>query len=681
MIVSWNWLREYVDLDMSHDELVERLTMSGLNHEGTDEIANDLAIDLEVTSNRPDCLGHIGVAREISVLYGSMLTIPDVNLEATGRSIEELTSVSIKAPELCNRYTARVVTGVKIGPSPSWLAERLGVAGISSINNIVDITNYVMLECGQPLHAFDFQKLVGPRIIVRAAEEGEEFEAIDHRTYKLQKGMCVISDDERAVALGGVMGGVHTEVSASTTAVLIEAAEFAPLSVRSTARSLNLHSPSSYRFERRVDPRGIDWASRRCCRLIKEIAGGQLADGSLDIGSSDLKRDPIVLRLSQVPRVLGIQVPEDKIANILSDLGGDINNEKPGSLKVIAPTWRRDLTREIDLVEEVARIYGYDRIPEDVGVPMAATYRTANERVLEKVRRVLTSAGFDEAMTPSLVPQKWSAAFSPWSDAEPMQASQPMLGVLEKASQNIGKVDLLRRSLLPSLLEARRINEHKSNLVIELFEIAKVYLPQTDRLPQEPWKITITTGNDFFALKGVIESLVAELNPAARLEVSACKLPLLDAERSCELKLQSALLGWIGEVDADATELFSLRNRCTVAEIDLAVLGSVAKLIAQHQPLSPFPAVSRDFNFVVDEGLAWSSLEETVRTSSGPLLESLKYRETFRDPKRDGPGKKRVLLSVTLRSADATLTGEQADEVCKLIIVGCKQLHSADLLA
>jgi phenylalanyl-tRNA synthetase beta chain len=285
MIVSLDWLKEYVDLPMTPAELAERLALSGLNYESV----SDEIIDLEVTSNRADCLGHLGVAREVSVLWGLPLKKPEAKTQATGSPVEKVTSVEITAPTLCPRYTARVIRGVKIGPSPKWLADRLRAVGIAVINNVVDVTNYVMFECGQPLHAFDFAKLARGRIIVREAKPGEKFAAINHQQYELAPGTCVIADAEKAVALAGVMGGEHSEVSDATVDVLIESADFDALSVRTTARRHNLHSPSSYRFERGVDPDGIDWASRRACELILETAGGTLAAGCVDVGSDTLR--------------------------------------------------------------------------------------------------------------------------------------------------------------------------------------------------------------------------------------------------------------------------------------------------------------------------------------------------------------------------------------------------------
>ena len=682
MIVSWDWLKQYVDLKMSHDELVDRLTMSGLNHEGTEDVAGDKAIDLEVTSNRPDCLGHIGVAREVAVLFDLPLKLPTPDPKTNGEDVNGVCKVEIQCPELCPRYTARIIRGAKITSSPAWLADRLTVAGIASINNVVDATNYVMLECGQPLHAFDFGKVKNGQIIVREPKDGETIEAIDHKTYSLKPGMCMIADAEDVVAIGGVMGGADSEISDSTTDILVEAAYFNQLSVRNTARSLTLQSPSSFRYERNVDSAQIDWASRRCCEIILETGGGELLDGIVDVGDKPTAPQQLVLRLSQLERILGIIIPADVVPKILEGLGLSVDAKDAAAVKCTPPTWRKDLTREIDLVEEVGRIYGYEKVPDDAPVPMAASYKTNSDRVLDNVRAVLTAAGFDEAMTPSLVPQPWSDAFSPWSDETPLVSSQPMLGVLEKASQNIGAVEFVRRSLVPSLLEARRINEYRSNPTIELFETAKVYLTDAKSgLPVQPTLAGVNTGGSFFELKGIVETLVDSIAAGTTVELAAYDHELLDPNESGELKIAGKTFGYIGSVSKAGLKQFGLRKPTCVAEFDLAVLEEIAILIPRHTNQSLFPAVSRDFNLVMADEIRWSDLEGTVKKTGGDLLESIDYRETFRSEEKDGPGKKRVLLSVTLRSASETLTGEKVEEISKQIIAECKQQHHAELLA
>ena len=682
MIVSWEWLTQYVDLKMSHDELVDRLTMSGLNHEGTEDVAGDKAIDLEVTSNRPDCLGHIGVAREVAVLYDIPLTVPKPDPKTSVAKIADVCKVEIQCPELCYRYTARLLKGVKIGPSPDWLVRRLEAIGQSPVNNVVDATNYVMFECGQPLHAFDFAKVKDGQIVVREPKAKEKIEAIDHKTYELKPGMCVIADAEKPVAIGGVMGGAESEISNETTDVLVEAAYFNQLSVRNTARSLTLHSPSSFRFERNIDSFGIEWASKRVCELILESGGGELLEGVVDVGNQPEIAAPIKLRLSQLERVLGIEIPSDFAEKTLKELGLEIQSSDSDSITSIPPSWRNDLTREIDLVEEVGRIYGFDKVPDTASVPMAASYKTKPDRVLDKVRSVLTSAGFDEAMTPSLVPEPWSAAFSPWSDLKPLISSQPMLGVLEKASQNIGAVEYVRGSLIPSLLEARRINEFRSNERIELFETAKVYLANgDDEIPNQPTLVAFTSGSDFYSVKGLVETLVDSVAANFRIEIKPFEHSLFDANQCGTLFIGDERLGFVGAISAAGQKQFRLRSGTCVAELDLGTLERIAVLVPRHENQSLFPSLSRDFNLVMDNQVRWSEIEKTVRSSGGELLESVKYLETFRDEKKDGPDKKRVLLSVTLRSTSETLTGEQAETVSQKIVSDCKEQHGAVLLA
>ncbi len=365
-------------------------------------------------------------------------------------------------------------------------------------------------------------------------------------------------------------------------------------------------------------------------------------------------------------------------------MGLDIQKTDAHATTAIPPSWRKDLTREVDLVEEVGRIYGYDKVPDNAAVPMAASYKTQPDRVLDKVRSVMTAAGFDEAMTPSLVPEPWSNAFSPWTDLPALQSSQPMLGVLEKSSQNIGAVDLLRRSLIPSLLEAYRINEYRSNEEIELFETAKVYLPNPKHeLPDQPTKMALVSGRDYLQIKGVIESLVDYIAPGFRLTVENWQHELFNVNQSVALKLDAkdkASFGFLGEVSKQGQKQFGLRSKATVCEIDLGALAEHATLVVQHQNQSMFPPISRDFNFIVENAVHWADLATTVKTSAGPLLEDVIYKETFRDEKKDGPSKKRLLLSVVLRSDEETLTGQQADDVCQNIIDGCQKNHAAVLL-
>ncbi|MCG8653832.1 MAG: phenylalanine--tRNA ligase subunit beta, partial [Pirellulales bacterium] len=459
---------------MSHEELALRLSLSGLNHEETETIDDGIVIDLEVTSNRGDCLGHIGVAREIGVLYGLPVRVPEVNLQTSAEPVDSLLTVENRFVQACPRYTARVIRGVRVGPSPDWLVEALRsifwkrrkdgkLDHYQPVNNVVDATNFVLMECGQPLHAFDLAKIKDSKIVVRPAENGETMEAIDHTQYTLESSMCVIADAENPAAVAGVMGGADSEVSEKTTDLVIESAIFTPLSVRRTARKLKLHSPSSYRFERRVDPVGVDWASRRVCEIITEIAGGEVAAGVIDTAPEIPPRSPIVLRAAELERILGITIDAGEVTRILTELGCRAAGQaSPTQAEYVPPSWRHDLTREADLIEEVARIHGYDQIPEDAPIPVAPSAKRPFDVAIERVRSVLLATGINEAMTPSVVRADLDQMVSPWTDLPALQTQTPML----KGSR------LLRRSLLPSLLEGRATNWAKASLEADLYEIA-----------------------------------------------------------------------------------------------------------------------------------------------------------------------------------------------------------------
>ncbi len=405
------------------------------------------------------------------------------------------------------------------------------------------------------------------------------------------------------------------------------------------------------------------------------MAGGELAAGSIDVGEPPQPRQPIMLRFAQLKRVLGIDVAPAEARRILTALGNREMSHDAAHVQVTPPSWRRDVTREIDLVEEVARIYGYDRIPEDVSVPMAPSHRTRDDRVLAKVRQALCAAGYDEAMTLSAVDESWSESFSPWTDAAPLRSSTPVLR----------RADRLRRSLVPSLLDARHTNESLANPRIELFEIAHVYLPRGKKeLPAEQMIVALTSGGDYLAVKGAIEGLIETLHPGAQLDARPTRQPLLDEARCAELHVRHAggephLLGYLGEVAAPGLERFELRSPTTVAELRFSTLVDLAELVPQYHQPPVFPAVSRDLNLVVDESVLWGDVAQTVRQAAGPLAESLAFGGVWRDQQKLGPGKKSLLFSLVLRSADATLTGEAVDGVATRVVEACQKSHAAQL--
>lgn len=685
MLVSLKWLSKYIEIPVSHEELTLRLSLSGLNHEGTDQINDDVAIDLEVTSNRGDCLGHLGVAREIGVLYELPLTKPTPSVATSKVPLDSLLTVENQFEEACPRYTARVIQGVKVGPSPDWMIESLqsvfwkrkidgSIEPYQSINNVVDATNYVLMECGQPLHAFDYAKVSGSKIVIRGAAKGEKIEAIDHRSYDLQPSMCVIADEQQAAAVAGVMGGASSEVSDSTTDLVIEAAIFTPLSVRRTARTLKLHSPSSYRFERKVDPEGIDWASRRVCEIIVDLAGGTVADGLIDTAPKITAREPIILRASQLERILGIKIDRGEVIRILTALGcqsGDAT-EHADATSYTPPSWRHDLTREADLIEEVARIHGYEKIPEDSPIPVAPSSRRTFDTAIDRVRHVLTAANLSEAMTPSVVTKKLDGSLSPWTDRP---ALQTQTGMLKGARR-------LRRSLLPSLLEGRAKNWASSSLAADLFEIAHIYLPgeTDDALPSEQYSLGIVTGQDFFILKGILQTLLKRLGVSDRLQVSQVQRQGLAAGGAVQLKLTDVDLGYLGLVDPKLLKAWKLPDPVVVAELSLPVLMERSQLVPQQQEISAFPSIQRDLNFIVDEKVRWSEMENVVRAAVGSELAAVTYRETYRDKKKDGKDRKRVLMTVELQRHDATLSGDEADQLVGKVVGACNEQLSAQLM-
>ena len=672
MIVSWNWLKDYVALDASVETVADRLMMAGLNLESIEERPGDHAVDLEVTSNRPDCLGHIGVAREASVLFGKRLTIPAATVKTNGSPVEKATSVSIESPDLCPRYVARVIRGVKIGPSPAWLKDRLEAIGIASINNVVDVTNYCLMECGQPFHAFDFDKLRGGRIVVRRAKPGEKINAIDHNEYTLTSDMCAICDAERPVAVAGVMGGADTEISGSTTNVLIEVADFSSMSIRATARKLNLHSPSSYRFERGVDSAQMDWASRRCCELILQVAGGEMLDGSIWAGEPAVADRPAVsLRASQTRRILGIDVPKEESHRILVALGLKPTADQAdadGTRHYVPPSWRRDLSREIDLIEEVARIHGYENIPEDAFVPLSLSEKTLPERVADRIRDTLTASGFFESITLSFV----SAELA---DLIPSPAATRLS--VDHSSRR--QENVLRQSLIPSLLVVRRDNERYGNFQTRLFEIASVYLAATPGDPAaEPRRLGIVSGQPFVEFKGTLETLAHRVNPHAVVTVRPSELACFVPGRGAELLLNGKPWGWLGELSREVTDKLDLRDTVIAAELDIALLEESANLVPTFAELPRFPSISRDLNFVLDEATTWDQLVEVARTAAGPTYDTSAFGGQYRGQQIPA-NKKSYVLTVSFRAPDRTLTSDEVDAAVKSIIEACSTKLGATL--
>jgi phenylalanyl-tRNA synthetase beta chain len=684
MIVSWNWLKEYVRLDMPVDSLTERLVMSGLNLESVSDIQGDMAIDLEVTSNRPDCLGHIGIAREVATLFDRQVKLPAAEPVARGAATSQVTSVEIECLDHCPQYIARVVRGVKVGPSPAWMQRRLTTLGIRPVNNVVDITNYVLMECGQPLHAFDFDELHGKKIVVRMARRGEKITAIDGKDYDLDPSMCIIADADHPVAIAGVMGGQETEIGDGTTSVLIEVAEFAPRSIRATARRLGLFSDSSYRFERGLDRHNLDWASRRCAQLILDLAGGELCAGSVVAGAGwaplpdreDVRGrpsygQPVRLRFAQLRRILGIDIPPQAVVAILTKLGlQQVGTASAEQCEWLPPTWRRDLTREADLIEEVARIHGYDKIPEDVPVPLTVSSRTLRDRVADRIHNTLNAAGFFESITLTFVQREWIDLFRPWTNAAPLS--------VDHSSRRLENT--LRQSLIPSLLAGRRENEKHGTFDARLYEMARIYLSadQPGRSEHEPLVLGLVSGQSFAEIKGVVTAVARSVNPASDVTAKPTDRPEFIPGRGGELWLNGRRWGFCGELADAIRQKLDLHDPASAAELDVGLLESVADLSPKFQPIPTFPAIERDLNFVLDEPVTWTELADTIRHAAGALLESVDFAGQYRGPQIPA-NKKSYVARLSYRAADRTLTTPEVDAAQQQIIAACGSKLAATL--
>lgn len=683
MIISTNWLADYVQFPGTTADLVARLLMAGLNHESTTAVGDDEAVEIEVTSNRPDCLGHIGVAREAALLCGRPLHVPDPRPLEGGTLAARSVAVDIQAPDICPFYTARVIRGAKVGPSPKWLVDRLRTVGVASVNNVVDVTNYVMLEAGQPLHAFDLARIRGGRIVVRRAMAGEPFQAINHKTYELSERMCVIADAERPVALAGVMGSADTEITAATTDILLESAQFAPLPVRAAARGLVLASGSSYRFERGPDPAMVEWASRRAAALILDMAGGTLEAGSVEAGRLACAPALIPLDPARVAEVLGIDVPPQRQREILTGLGFVAAPQAPD--RWLAPTWRRDAWREIDLVEEIARVEGYDRVPENVAIAARPVEWSPRERTIRAAGAVLVAAGFCEAMTRSVVAAPLEETASPWGTAEPLTISPPL----------VRGADRLRRTLLPSLLEARAGNVAVGTADADLFEIARGYLARpaaAEPAPspaEEPLLLGCVAGGGFARGKGLAEAVLARLGVTARAASDSVSYRPVDLDlfapgRGAEIVLarrgvDSRRVGVVGEAAPGQLRRYGLDGPLVLVELRLDWLSFAVDRAVKLERPSDFPAVDRDLNLVVAAKVPWGRVEATIRGSAGPFLDDCRLVQVWEDAERLGEGKKSFLVALRLRSDSGTLSGPEAAQTTDAIVAACTRELDAEL--
>jgi phenylalanyl-tRNA synthetase beta chain len=696
MKVVYNWLKEFVDAKASAAELGTRLSLCGVAIDSVEETAAGPVLDAEITSNRPDCLGHYGIAREVDTIYCLQLKPVQPKLKETAEKAADAARVDIEAPELCGRFTARVMRGVKVQPSPDWLRQRLEAIGQNSINNVVDITNYVMFELGHALHAYDLDKLNDRRIVVRKSKAGEKIRTLDGAERTLAKDMCVIADGTRAIGIGGVMGGAETEISFSTRNILIECAWFDPIAVRRTSKALGLRTEASYRFERGANPETAELASRRTAELIQQVAGGEILSGVIDVYPRPEPPRKIKFTRKELLRVMGADIPDRDIEDILSALGFrpvrvDGNRGASGALvaewECQQPSWRRDVTRGIDLVEEVARHYGYEKFPPRLPPAKQPAHALPHAEAMERIIERLVALGYHEIVAIPIVDSRLDALFRP-EGVTPAVIGNPLA---EDAST-------MRSNGIVGMASALEWNLNHGQRNLRLFEIGRTYELHNGE-PKETPVLTIgATGlarektiweaareYSFADLKGDLDR-IGELagglawkagGPSWLAGVRAATISLAHGNRSAALDRHA------GQLTRRVADEFKLRQEAFVAELRLEpLLEAVDRRSAElrFKPLPRYPAVERDFSLILPDGVTFAQVAETIRGLQIGEVESVEAADLFRGGQIPA-GKFSLMIRVTFQSALATLTEAQVSAFSGRIVKALQEKLGAVLRA
>lgn len=667
MRVPIEWLKEYVPVQAEPEELAHRLTMAGLEVEAIEHDEGEPVLNVKVTPNRGDCLSMVGVAREVAALYGLPLHHPMPSARSTepGDAVRYAT-VEIIDDDLCPRYAARVVRQVHIAPSPDWMQKRLIAAGMRPINNVVDVTNYVMLELGQPLHAFDLDLLPNRHIVVRRAKPGEKIVTLDGVERALQPEMLMICDATHPVAVAGVMGGAETEVTPNTRNVLLESAHFNPTSIRRTARRLQLSTEASYRFERVVDPGGVVCALDRACELLEQIGAGEPVPGVVDVYPRPARERVVTLRPDRCNLLLGMDLDTHTMTDCLRRL--QLNAElRDGVIHVTVPTFRPDLNIEEDLAEEVGRVYGYENIPERL--PFGHTHRGSDSpdtRLIRPLQEAFVRAGLIEVHTHTL------RAPGPLDDP-----TRPLVRVRNAASEELSS---LRNSLIPSLMDVVVHNLARRQTEIFLFEVGKVFTVLNGDYDERLKAGFAVTGSvfppgwdarypaaDFFTAKGIVHILLETVGIEEAQYVSASD-PRFHPGRSAKVLVGEREVGVFGELHPHILEQLDITRRTVLAgEFDVYTLWSLATQRVRYVPLPKYPAVLRDLAVVAAEEVPYQQVEQTVRQAGGTLLESVRLFDVYRG-ERIPEGTRSLALSLTFRSPERTLTDEEVDGIVQQIV-------------
>ena len=631
---------------------------------------DDSIVEFEITPNRPDCLSVIGLAREASATFHRPLKLHEPEPHGCGGSIAELVDIDIEDGDLCPRYTARMVKNVKIAPSPRWMRERLRNSGVRPINNIVDITNYVMLEYGQPMHAFDFSCVEGGHIIVRTAREGETIQTLDGNERKLTPNMLCICDEHKPVCVAGVMGGANSEIVGDTAMVLFESANFNGVSVRRTASALGMRTDASSRYEKGLDMMNTIKAVERACELVELLGCGEVVDGVMDVVAKEKAPTVVKLEPDKINALLGTELSEDVMREILVSLGFILNGDD-----IYVPSWRGDVEHYSDIAEEVARFYGYNKIP--CTLMRGETTRggfSEQQRFDRAIGGAVRALGYDEIITYSFI--------SPtYYDKIRMPKDSPLRNSLKILNPLGEDTSIMRTTILPSMLEIVARNYSYRNKSARLYELGKIYLPREDGLADEPKYLSLGAygdGVDFFAFKGSVETLLQELR-ITNVKFEACTdNASYHPGRCANVYAGEKLLGVFGQIHPLVAANYGVDTEIYTAELSFEAMYEMRGGIPVYQPLPKFPAVTRDIAVVCDEGVTVGALEESIRRGAKGLLKDVSLFDIYRGP-GVAIGKKSVAFSLVLRADDRSLTGEEADEDVQSILAALKADHNAVL--
>ena len=631
---------------------------------------DDHVVEFEITPNRPDCLSVIGLAREAAVTFDKPLRLHTPDVPGSGEDIHDHVSIRIDDPALCPRYTARMVRNVKIAPSPAWMRERLRNSGVRPINNIVDITNYVMLEYGQPMHAFDFSCVEGGHIIVRTAHEGETIETLDGNERKLTPNMLCICDEHKPVCVAGVMGGANSEIVGDTAMVLFESANFNGVSVRRTASALGMRTDASSRYEKGLDMMNTIKAVERACELVELLGCGEVVDGVMDVVAKEKAPTVVKLEPDKINALLGTELSEDLMREILVSLGFILNGDD-----IYVPSWRGDVEHYSDIAEEVARFYGYNKIP--CTLMRGETTRggfSEQQRFDRAIGGAVRALGYDEIITYSFISPTYYDKIRMPKDSS-LRNSLKILNPLGEDTS------IMRTTILPSMLEIIARNHSYRNKSARLYELGKIYLPREDGLADEPKYLSLGAygdGVDFFSFKGSIETLLHELRITDVKYVACTDNDSYHPGRCAKVYAGETYLGVFGQIHPLVAANYGMDTEVYTAELSFDAMYEKRGDIPVYQPLPKFPAVTRDIAVVCDEAVTVGALEESIRRGAKGLLKDVSLFDIYRGP-GVAIGKKSVAFNLVLRADDRSLTGEEADEDVQSILAALKADHNAVL--